>query len=249
MPLRAEFTPHLADPSPESWREICRLLDDPRITASQHMLDVHRLADELAAWPPEIERPPLKHWHDGAHAAELRLCLAVREVDLYRHYIDAAASAPALRLRDGAPAARLERAFTGSLQGQGGRAHRVGVKGQGDLHGSLCVEWRDWRSYGDVEWDEDALNAGCAGCAKVARSSVEDVGLSCAAHGGEWRRLSVALEVEVKRDGGRVRPEQAARATALRRRGELYLLVNRTAEMIRLLVAERARILSTITRR
>ena len=100
MPLRAEFTPHLADPSPESWREICRLLDDPRITASQHMLDVHRLADELAAWPPEIERPPLKHWHDGAHAAELRLCLSVREVDLYRHYIDAAASAPALPSAD-----------------------------------------------------------------------------------------------------------------------------------------------------
>lgn len=244
MPLRAEFTPHLADPSPASWREICRLLDDPRITASQHTLDVHRLAEELAAWPPEIERPPLKHWHDGAHA-ELRLCLAVREVDLYRHYIDAAAGAPALRLRDGAPAARLERAFTGALQGQSGKAHRVGVKGQGDLHGSLCVEWRDWRTVGD----EGALNAACAGCAKVARSPVEEVGLSCALHGGEWRRLSVSLEVEVKRDGGKARPEQVARAAALRRRGELYLLVNRTAEMIRLLVAERARILSTITRR
>jgi hypothetical protein len=246
MPLRAEFTPHLADPSPESWREICRLLDDPRITASQHMLDVHRLADELAAWPPEIERPPLKHWHDGAHAAELRLCLAVREVDLYRHYIDAAAGAPALRLRDGAPAARLERAFTGSLQGQGGRAHRVGVKGQGDLHGSLCVEWIDFGSYDARATGVPNACAVCQGCGKVAASRDD---LSCAIHGTEWRRLSVSLEVEVKRDGGRIRPEQEARATALRRRGELYLLVNRTAEMIRLLVAERARILSTITRR
>ena len=73
--------------------------------------------------------------------ARLALCRTVREVDLYEHYIKAAREAPALRLRDGTPAVRLQRQFTGALQGSHGKRLRIGKRGSGDLSGSICVEW------------------------------------------------------------------------------------------------------------
>ena len=223
MRLREPYFIHLANPGPASWRGIIALLDDPSVTSDQHAAEVKILSSELAAWPPEIERAPPSHWLrlPETFAAEIALCHRVREVDLYRHYIDAAARAPALQLSIGGPAVRLERAFTGALQGAAGVAHRVGVKGQGDLSGSLCVEWTTTKVV-----------------ASVTVSGSERVH---ALTESATRHASIHLEVEVKTDGGKVRPDQEIRAKAFERRGELYLIVRRTAEMVRLLVEARDR--------
>ena len=122
------------------------------------------------------------------------------------------------RLRDGTPAVRLERQFTGALQGAAGKIHSVGVTGGADLHGSLCVEWQ-------------LCGGGCGASIKYCSHEV---------------RLSVPLEVEIKTDGGKLRPEQAARQEALRRRGEVSLVCYRTADMLRQLCDERAKILKMI---
>jgi hypothetical protein len=213
--VRDAYYTHLADPGPESWRAICRLLSDKRIPASTLVAEAKELKRELAAWPPEVERPKPDRWPtvgatpDERELAEARaaLCRVVREVDLYDHYIRAAREAPALRLRDGTPAVRLQRQFTGALQGLHGKRLRIGKRGSGDLSGSICVEW---------------------------------------AVGGDWRRLSVACEVEVKRAAEEQREEQVERENALRRRGEVYVLARRTDEMVRALVAERGRLTSLV---
>lgn len=235
MALRSEFYALLADPGPESWRAMVRLLDDRTVSDAVQRAEAKELRAELKHWPPEVERAPPKHWLPESHKDLLALCLQVREVDLYRYYIDAASTSHLLRLRDGRPAVRLQRTFTGSLQGAHGRMHRIGVEGQGDLAGSLCVEWL--ASY-------SVPAPACLGCVKVGGSA--DPGLTCALHGTAWRRLSVALEVEVKVDGGRVRDEQKVRDQALRARGEIYLLVRRAADMVAALVEERRRILAEV---
>jgi hypothetical protein len=79
----------------------------------------------------------------------------------------------------------------------------MGVEGQGDLSGSLCIEWR--------------------GC-----------------------RFPIALEVEVKTAAGKLRPAQQTRSEALHRRGEIYLTVRRTDEMIKALTAKRDWILNLL---
>ena len=215
--MRDAYYAHLADPGPDSWRAICRLLSDKKVPASTLAAEARELRAELAAWPPEIERPAHSSWGvagggttcpDGdLRSARLALCRTVREIDLYEHYIRAAREAPALRLRDGTPAVRLQRQFTGALQGSHGKRLRIGKRGNGDLSGSICVEW---------------------------------------AAGGDWRRISIACEVEVKRAAEEQREEQAEREAALLRRGEVYLLVRRTDEMVRLLVAERARLIAML---
>ena len=185
MPLRAEFTPHLADPSPESWREICRLLDDPRITASQHMLDVHRLADELAAWPPEIERPPLKHWHDSAHAADFACASRCARWICTATTSTRPPALPRFDSRDGAPAARgLERAFTAlcGARRQGRTASASRGRGSSRLSASSGSILELRRSCNG----RPKRPAPCAGVRKVAASRDD---LSCAIHGTEWRRL------------------------------------------------------------
>lgn len=222
MPLRVEFLPYLADPSPESWRAICRLMSDG-CSREQHKEDVSALARELHSWPPEIERPAPRgvavNWPGW------NLCRRVKETDIYGYYLLAAGK---ILLSDGTPAVRLQRAFTGSLQGPGGKAFRLGVEGQGDLVGSLCVEWPKV----DDEYDQ-ALTAYSKGWS---------------GHPGEPKpcRISVPLEVEVKRDGERLRPAQEVRRDALRARGEIYLVVRRTEEMLCFLREERRRILETL---
>lgn len=237
MPLRDDFYRHLADPGPESWAGITRLLDDRAVSDAQLALDLRELARELRAWPPEVARPAPRHWVD---AGLLKLCRDVREVDLYPLYVSAAADAPSLRLRDGRPAARLQRSFSGSLQGAHGRMHQIGVEGQGDLVGSLVVEWCSENVAPDcVDCQEWILTGG--DCDAPPPSAAP----RCEAH-DDWHRVAVAVEVEVKRDGGKLRPAQAARRDALRQRGEVWLLVRRTDELVRGLVAERDRILRTI---
>ena len=201
--MRNAFLPHLLDPSPESWVAICKLLEPHPAPdqIAQLLADVQGLEAELRAWPPEIDRPPAKGWDPSL--PQWRLVRRVREVDLYPLFIKAAATAPALRLSDGTPAVRLQRNFSGALQGAGGKTHRMGVEGQGDLSGSLCVEWR--------------------GC-----------------------RFPIALEVEVKTASGKLRPAQQTRSEALHRRGEIYLTVRRTDEMIKMLTAERDRIVNLL---
>mgnify|MGYP000952736149 CR=1 FL=1 len=221
--MRDAYYTHLADPGPESWRAICRLLSDKRVPAATLVAEARELRAELAAWPPEVERPAHSSWGaagggatcpDGdLRSARLALCRTVREIDLYEHYIRAAREAPALLLRDGTPAVRLQRQFTGALQGSHGKRLRIGKKGSGDLCGSICVEWA--------------------------------VGGGSRAESG-WRRLSVACEVEVKRGAEEQREAQVERENALRRRGEVYVLARRTDEMVRALVAERARITSLV---
>ena len=219
--MRDAYYTHLADPGPESWRAICRLLSDKKVPASTLIAEARELKRELAAWPPEVERPKPDRWPAvGAtpgerELAEARaaLCRAVREIDLYDHYIRAAREAPALRLRDGTPAVRLQRQFTGALQGSHGKRLRIGKRGSGDLSGSICVEWA------------------------VGGGSRSESG---------WRRISVACEVEVKRAAEEQREEQVERESALRRRGEVYVLARRTDEMVRTLVAERGRFTSLV---
>jgi hypothetical protein len=201
--MRDEFYGFLADPGPESWAQIVRLLSDPRADPAE----VAEVGRELRAWPPEVERPAPRTW--AGKAALLKLTRALREVDLYPHYIRAAAESLRLRLRDGTPAVRLQRSFTGSLQGAHGRIHQIGVPGQGDLCGSLCVEWRVY-------------------------------------HSGGCRRFAVALEIEVKRSAGKQSAAQHEREEALWRRGELYLCVRTTAEMLLRLEAERDRLLTEL---
>lgn len=225
MPLRSEFFPLLADPGPESWRAICKLLDDPRVTDAQRLEDARQLAAELKSWPKEVDRPPSSgaDWtavklgalaDNAVRDALIALCWRVREVDLYRLYIDAACKTPPpdLVLRDGRPAVRLSRVFTGAMQGAGGRVHSLGVEGQADLCGSLCVEWETTRT----------------------------------TDGREWKRLPVPIEVEVKKATGRLRPAQAQRQEALAERCELYVVVRRVDEMLRALVAERQRVLALV---
>ena len=219
MPLRSAFLPLLADPSPESWREIVKTLDDAMDCGDFAQVDADAvgLLRELRMWPAEIERPLPKRWAQVPGESGRALCKlarAVRETDLYPLYVEAAAKAPELRLHDGTPAVRLQRAFTGALQGPGGKGFRLGTVGQGDLIGSLCVEWP---CYADADQHE------CS-----------------------WCRLSVPLEVEVKRDAGKMRPEQEQRRDALWRRGEIYITVTRVAQMVKLLAAERDRILEML---
>lgn len=225
--MRDEFYSLLADPGPESWAGICKLLAQaPPIgrDPSAFIAECAEVARELRAWPPEVDRPPPTEWlrTDGSagpqevRAARLGLARTVREVDLYPHYIRAAAESPRLRLRDGTPAVRLQRSFTGSLQGAHGRMHQIGVPGQGDLCGSLCIE----------------IHRSDSTCHPSKTS-----GSPC---------LAVALEVEVKRSAGKQSLVQRQREEALRRRGELYLCVCTTAEMLRILEAERDRILSDL---
>jgi len=228
--VRDAYYALLADPSPESWRGVCKLLSDHRATDAQLLLEARELRRELAAWPPEVERPPADGWaarggrSDALADALFALCRSVREVDLYDHYVAAAREAPALRLRDGTPAVRLQRQFTGALQGARGRTHRIGKRGNADLNGSLCVEW----------W---TCGAGC----RVPRP------LACGHSPVTHNALSVAVEVEVKRAAGVQDPAQVTRMEALRRRGEVYVLARRTDEMVRLLVAERDRYLTLLT--
>jgi hypothetical protein len=219
--VRDAYYTHLADPGPDSWRAICRLLSDKKVPAATLVAEARDLKRELAAWPPEVERPKPDRWPAvGAtpverELAEARaaLCRVVREVDLYDHYVRAAREAPALRLRDGTPAVRLQRQFTGALQGSHGKRVRIGKRGSGDLSGSICVEWA------------------------VGGGSRSESG---------WRRISIACEVEVKRAAEEQREEQMERENALRRRGEVYVLARRTDEMVRALVAERGRLTSLV---
>lgn len=219
--MRDAYYTHLANPGPESWRAICRLLSDKKVPAATLVAEARDLKRELAAWPPEVERPKPDRWPavgatpDQRELAEARaaLCRVVREVDLYDHYIRAAREAPALRLRDGTPAVRLQRQFTGALQGSHGKRVRIGKRGSGDLSGSICVEWA------------------------VGGGSRSESG---------WRRISIACEVEVKRAAEEQREEQVERENALRRRGEVYVLARRTDEMVRALVAERGRLTSLV---
>lgn len=221
--MRDEFYGLLADPGPESWAGIVRLLSDPRRRSDP--AEVAEVERELRAWPPEVERPAPRSWLPESHAALLKLARAVREVDLYPHYIRAAAESPRLRLRDGTPAIRLQRSFSGALQGAHGRMHQIGVPGQGDLCGSMCVE---------IEKPDEEHEAGLLAYSKGR-----------GAHPGDAPalRLAVAMEVEVKRGAGKQSPVQRQREEALRRRGELYLCVRTTSEMLRILEAERDRIL------
>lgn len=195
--MRNTLLPQILDPSPESWKAICELID--QVTDAQLLADVKGLERELKSWPPEVDRPPAKGW--TPELPQWRLVRRVREVDLYPHFIKVASQA--MVLSDGTPAVRLQRAFSGALQGAAGKTHRVGVEGQGDLSGSLCVEWRG-------------------------------------------HRFPVALEVEVKTAAGKVRPAQQTRCDALRRRGEIYLVVRTTAEMVQLLKAEHDRIVKAL---
>lgn len=229
--MRDEFYALLAEPGPESWAKLCKLLAQELRTGrdpSAFIAEYTEVARELRAWPPEIDRSPPAEWlrTDGGagvqevRAARLNLARIVREVDLYPYYIRAAAESQRLRLRDGTPAVRLQRSFSGALQGAHGRMHQIGVPGQGDLCGSLCVEVH---------------------CSDATCYSSKTSGGPCEAD--HWRRLAVALEVEVKRAAGKQSPVQRQREEALRRRGELYLCVRTTAEMLRLLESERDRIL------
>lgn len=226
--MRDEFYGLLAEPGPESWAGIVRLLSDPRFDPAE-VAEVER---ELRAWPPEVERSAPRAWLPESHAALLKLARAVREVDLYPHYIRAAAESPRLRLRDGTPAVRLQRSFSGALQGAHGRMHQIGVPGQGDLCGSLCVEFQT-----------SNLCPTCNGEGGRMDGVVWSACAADCASGAMIHRLAVALEVEVKRGAGKQSPVQRQREEALRRRGELYLCVRTTAEMLRLLEAERDRIL------
>lgn len=213
--MRDELYSLLADPGPESWRKICAVLSNG--SEAEIAADVAELKRELHAWPPEVERPAPKEWlreknvdasHNQSenaihiHRAKISLCRQIREVDLYKLYCDAADD-PRLRFGDGTPAVRLQRNFSGTLQGAHGRHHTIGVRGQGDLIGSLCLE----------------SPAG---------------------------RIAIALEVEVKRHSGKQSPEQIQRQEALQRRGEIYLLVRRTEEMIQLLISHRDKLKKTL---
>ena len=62
MTLRDAYYTHLADPGPESWRAICRLLSDKKVPASALVAEARELKRELAAWPPEVERPKPDRW-------------------------------------------------------------------------------------------------------------------------------------------------------------------------------------------
>ena len=124
--MRNAFLTHLLDLSPESWAAICKLVDPSSpVTDAQLLADVRGLEAELRAWPPEIDRPPARGWDPSL--PQWRLVRRVREVDLYPLFIKAAATAPALRLSDGTPAVRLQRNFSGALQGAGGKTHRMEI--------------------------------------------------------------------------------------------------------------------------
>lgn len=223
----------LADPGPASWVAICKLLDVPgprghEASEAVVLADAVALKRELRSWPPEVERPAPSHWYAArGPLAEARRALVreVREVDLYELYCQVARDSPLLRLHDGTPAVRLQRNFRGTLQGAHGRTVSIGVDGQADLCGSLCVEWFD---HADPDHAAAAL--------EYSKGRSSDPG------DPPVRRLGVSLEVEVKRDCGTQSKDQVKREAALRRRGEVYICVKRTEEMVRLLITERARL-------
>lgn len=219
--MRDEFYPLIAEPGPDSWADILRLLG----AGTPSPDELAQLADELRAWPVEVERKlPAQLSLRFPDPIVRRVRHEPREVDLYNAYL--AAAAGAIALSDGRPAVRLQRAFSGALQGAHGRVHRIGVAGQGDLCGSLCVEFQ----FADPTCQQCSPPPGHdpAGCGRHAD------------------RVAVALEVEVKRAAGRQSPAQRQREEALRARGEIYLLVRSTADMVRALRTERDRVLAAL---
>lgn len=246
MAARPELLAALADPSPESWARVWELLYQVRGT--QLAEEVAACRRELREWPPEVDRPPRPARVGRRTVAEVEaraaagtddrlallapLCRTVREVDLYPLYVAGICESPRLRLSDGRQAVRLQRAFVGSLSSGRGDV-RVGQRGQGDLVGGMCAEWWEcpegcrWATPPPAEFGADDLSRGDC----------------CARHGESARHLvEVTLEVEVKRDGGRLRPDQAQRRDALRARGGVYVVARRIAEAVDLLVAERVRL-------
>ncbi len=191
----------LADPSPQDWRKVARILDKLHSTASHGLPAALALVKRcIASWPADarkcVPREPLDHWRratiDDPHGHDqlLDLCLKIRhESSTYGYYETYVCNDPSLLWttdgpwgRAGCQQVHLVRGFSGPARSVRSDAWlRIGEAGQGDLVGWLSVY-------------------------------LPPYGL-----------LAVKLEVEIKMPEGRLSPSQRARRDELARAGAIYL--------------------------
>lgn len=191
----------LADPSPQDWHKVARILDKLHDTASHDLpTAISQVRRLLNSWPADarkcVPREPLEHWKRSSHEnprghdALLDLCLKVKhESATYGYFETYIANDPALLWKTDGPWGRagcqqvhLVRGFSGSVRAVKSEAWlRIGEPGQGDLVGWLSV-------------------------------FLPPYGL-----------LAIKLEVEIKMPEGRLSKAQRARRDELARAGAIYL--------------------------
>ena len=140
--VRTAITTALADPSPEGWDLVCIALAEA-CCEGDFLQRLKLVKSKLRGWPVEVARPApdAALYRKPSHAAGVAaLAYAVRENNLYPHYIEQVCTSPLLRRRGGGQAVHLARAFTGRLDGGAGQ-YRIGEAGQGDLTGGLVVDY------------------------------------------------------------------------------------------------------------
>jgi hypothetical protein len=136
----------LQAPSVESWREIViegkRAVKQSRVQMAvfEMMLDRH-----LKEWPKELERVAPAWPESWQRRYEHR----VREVDTYGAFLAGICGDPRLKLHDGLQAVQLARKYVGAARDlYSEKRIKVNQAGEGDLGGTLTVEWRisgGWR--------------------------------------------------------------------------------------------------------
>lgn len=191
----------LADPSPQDWKQVCRILDKLYDVASHDLPPaISTIRKCLTSWPADarksVPREPLTHWkrstleNPRGHDALLDLCLKIKhESATYSYFESRIANDPALLWttdgdwgRAGCQQVHLVRGFSGSARAVKSDAWlRIGEPGQGDLVGWLSVY-------------------------------LPPYGL-----------LAIKLEVEIKMPEGTLSKAQRARRDELARAGAIYL--------------------------
>ena len=191
----------LADPSPQDWRKVCRILDGLHDTNPQALsAAILAVRKALHPWPADalkcVPREPLKHWRRSTpenprgHDALLDLCLKIKhESATYGYYETHICNDPALLWTTDGPwgakgcqQVHLVRGFSGRARSVRSEAWlRIGEPGQGDLVGWLSV-------------------------------FLPPYGL-----------LAIKLEVEIKMPEGTLSKSQRARRDELARAGAIYL--------------------------
>ena len=193
----------LADPSPQDWRKVCKILDDLHSadpTAAQLREAITATRKALATWPAPalkaVPRDPLPHWRRSigkgqpGHDALLDLCLRVKhESQTYGYFETYVCNDPRLLWPKAGPwgsagcqQVHLARGFSGAARSvRSEQWLSIGEPGQGDLVGWLSL------------W-------------------LPPYGL-----------LALKLELEIKMPNGRLSPKQKARRAELARAGAAYL--------------------------
>lgn len=197
----------LADPSPQDWRKVCKILDELWNDVQTHPYTQSVLAAAIAethkaltTWPAPalkaVPRDPLPHWirspgrGQPGHDALLDLCLRVKhESQTYGYFETYVCNDPRLLWPKSGPwgaagcqQVHLARGFSGAARSvRSEQWLSIGEPGQGDLVGWVSL------------W-------------------LPPYGL-----------LALKLELEIKMSNGRLSPKQKARRTELARAGAAYL--------------------------